>query len=235
MTDNQQSFFTALPASWQEPLAQICKKPEIDQLVQFLQEREQAGAIMYPEKKNIFAALAATEFSRVRVVIIGQDPYHGAGQAHGLSFSVPVGVAIPPSLKNIFKEVQADLGLSSSVAHGNLMSWAQQGVLLLNALLTVEAGRPASHAHKGWELFTDEILRQLLQGEKPLVCMLWGAYAYKKYKQVLSCKTDERHLILTAAHPSPFSAKKFFGCRHFSQANQFLMHHSFAPINWLVT
>ncbi len=237
MTPSQQQFFKSLPASWQQPLEDICERPEIASLVQFLKEREAAGAIIYPHKQNMFAALKATPFDNVRVVIVGQDPYHGAGQAHGLSFSVPQGVDQPPSLRNIFKELHADIGMPMPHT-GTLTSWANQGVLLLNALLSVEANSPASHAGKGWELFTDAILAQLIQRKQPTVFMLWGAYAQKKIAN-LNLHIDQHidqsnHLILKAAHPSPFSVTRFLGCRHFSQANIFLKQHGLPEIDWRI-
>ncbi len=233
MTPRQQKFFSAIPASWKEPLQQICKRPEIDALVQFLQERETAGAIIYPQKQNIFAALRATPFNKVSVVIVGQDPYHGAGQAHGLSFSVPPNVAPPPSLRNIFKELQSDLAIPTPHT-GTLTHWADQGVLLLNAILTVEENSPASHAGKGWELFTDGIIAALIKRAHPTVFMLWGAYAQKKVAHLGLHIDPSRHLILKAAHPSPFSVTGFLGCRHFSQANKFLKTHNLPEIDWTV-
>lgn len=231
MTPQQQKFFAALPSSWQPPLEQICARPEIDALAQFLHEREAAGAIIYPAKKNIFAALKATPFDEVKVVIVGQDPYHGPGQAHGLSFSVPAGIAVPPSLRNIFKELHADIGMPIPL-NGTLTGWARQGVLLLNALLTVEEGKPAAHAGKGWELFTDEIIKQLIKRKEPTVFLLWGAYAQKKVEHLHADINPDYHLILKSAHPSPFSVTGFLGCHHFSKANSFLKSHSRAEINW---
>jgi uracil-DNA glycosylase len=225
MTPRQQQFFSALPESWQAPLEHVCERPEIDALVQFLQEREAAGAIIYPQKQNIFAALRATPFDKVSVVIVGQDPYHGPGQAHGLSFSVPPGIPQPPSLRNIFKELRTDIGMPMP-QNGTLTSWANQGVLLLNALLTVEESAPASHAGKGWELFTDAIVAALIARKTPTVFMLWGAYAQKKIAHL--------HLILKAAHPSPLSVTGFLGCRHFSQANAFLKRHQVPEIDWMI-
>lgn len=234
MTDRQQRFLAAAPDSWQLVLTEICNNPKIDHLVQFLQAREQAGAQIYPAKNNIFAALQATPFDQVKVVIVGQDPYHGPGQAHGLSFSVPPNVPLPPSLRNIFKELQADFNISKTELgkSGNLSSWAQQGVLLLNAVLTVEAGQPASHAKQGWELFTDAIIIELLKREQPTVFMLWGAYAQKKLQNLPVNINIKQHLILKAAHPSPLSITGFSGCRHFSQANMFLKQHGLVAINW---
>ena len=231
MTPRQQQFFSALPDSWKKPLEQVCTHPEIDKLIQFLQEREAAGATIYPAKKNIFSALQATPFDRVSVVIVGQDPYHGPGQAHGLSFSVPEGVPIPPSLRNIFKELHADIGMPIP-KNGTLTGWAHQGVLLLNALLTVEDGTPAAHANKGWEFFTDAVIEALLKREHPTVFMLWGAYAQKKFYNLHAHIDPQRHLILQSAHPSPLSATKFLGCKHFSQANTFLKQHGLPEITW---
>jgi uracil-DNA glycosylase len=233
MTPRQQQFFAAIPASWKKPLQQVCMRPEIDALVQFLQDRHAASAIIYPEKQNIFSALRATPFDKVSVVIVGQDPYHRLGQAHGLSFSVPSGVAQPPSLRNIFKELQSDIGMPMPHS-GTLTSWAHQGVLLLNALLTVEEGAPASHASKGWELFTDAIIEVLIKRKTPTVFMLWGAYAQKKVASLDLHIDPSTHLILKAAHPSPFSVTGFLGCRHFSQANAFLWQHKIPAVNWTI-
>lgn len=209
----------------------VCNRPEIDDLIHFLQVRYASGATIYPAKQNIFAALKATPFNNVSVVIVGQDPYHGPGQAHGLSFSVPAGVAIPPSLRNIFKELHNDIGMPIPKT-GTLTGWAEQGVLLLNALLTVEEGKPAAHAGKGWELFTDAVIESLLKREHPTVFMLWGAYAQKKFYNLHAHIDPQRHLILKSAHPSPLSATKFLGCKHFSQANAFLKKHNLPEIDW---
>lgn len=231
MTPRQQQFFTALPPSWKEPLQDLCTTPAIDSLVQFLQEREASGAVIYPQKQHIFAALRAAPFDKVNVVIVGQDPYHGPGQAHGLSFSVPPGVTQPPSLRNIFKELHNDMGLPMP-STGTLTPWTQQGVLLLNAILSVEASIPASHSGKGWELFTDAIIAALMKRNHPTVFMLWGSYAQKKIAH-LQLDTSH-HLILQAAHPSPFSATGFLGCRHFSKANTFLKQHNQPEIDWTI-
>lgn len=231
LTSKQKQFFSAIPVSWQEPLKQVCAQPVINDLVTFLQTREAAGATIYPAKQAIFAALRATPFDAVKVVIVGQDPYHGPGQAHGLSFSVPEGQPIPPSLKNIYKELSAEYGTPVKRS-GNLTDWAHQGVLLLNALLTVEQGKPASHAGQGWELFTDAVIQALLRAQRPIVFMLWGAYAQKKVAQIAT-HIDTNHLILKAAHPSPFSVTGFLGCNHFTQANQFLVTQGMTPIDWL--
>lgn len=231
MTSRQQQFYKSLPTSWQKPLENVCKKPEIDALVQFLQEREKAGATIYPAKQNIFAALKATPFDQVSVVIVGQDPYHGPGQAHGLSFSVQPAIAIPPSLRNIFKELHNDIGMNKP-ANGTLTGWAKQGVLMLNAILTVEEGKPASHACKGWEIFTDAIIEELLKRKHPTILMLWGAYAQKKVANLHMHFDPQKHLILKAAHPSPLARTGFSGCKHFSLANAFLKQHHLPEINW---
>lgn len=232
MTPRQRQFFNALPVSWQPPLKEVCSRPEIDELVQFLQEREAAGATIYPAKQNIFAALRATPFDKVSVVIVGQDPYHGPGQAHGLCFSVPPGVPQPPSLRNIFKELHDDIGMPIPKS-GYLMGWAEQGVLLLNTILTVEEGNAGSHANHGWEFFTDAILEQVIKRKHPTVLMLWGAAAQKKVQHLHLHIDSSRDLILKAAHPSPLSAYNgFFGCRHFSKANAFLKKHHIPEINW---
>lgn len=233
MTSKQQQFFAALPQSWKKPLEDICNRPEIDALVDFLQKREAAGAVIYPQKQNIFAALRATPFDQVSVVIVGQDPYHGAGQAHGLSFSVLPGVAQPPSLHNIFKELHRDIGMPMPQT-GTLTNWAHQGVLLLNAILSVEQSNPASHAGKGWEFFTDALIEALMKRKHPIVFMLWGAYAQKKVAHLQIHIDPSCHLILNAAHPSPFSVKGFLGCRHFSQANRFLKQHNLPEIDWTI-
>lgn len=231
MTIRQQQFYNALPSSWKAPLEQVCKRPEMDALVRFLQEREAAGAVIYPEKQHIFAALKETPFDKVSVVIVGQDPYHGPGQAHGLSFSVPPGKAQPPSLKNIFKELHHDTGMPIP-KNGTLIGWAHQGVLLLNALLTVEDGKPASHAGRGWEIFTDAIIEAIIKRKRPTVYMLWGAYAQKKVEHLHLHIDPARDLILKAAHPSPLSVRGFLDCKHFSQANAFLKKHGVPEINW---
>lgn len=233
MTPRQKQIFAALPPSWKTPLAHVCERPEIDTLIQFLQGREAAGAIIYPEKQTIFAALRATPFDKVSIVIVGQDPYHGPGQAHGLSFSVPAGVAQPPSLQNIFKELRSDIGMPAPKT-GTLTNWANQGVLLLNAILSVEKSSPASHSGKGWELFTDGIIEALIKQKRPMVFMLWGAYAQKKIAHLEVHVDPSCHLILKAAHPSPFSVRGFLGCRHFSQANKFLKEHNLPEIDWTV-
>lgn len=197
----------------------------------FLQTEKEKGLRIYPPGPLIFNALNKTPFDRVKVVILGQDPYHGAGQAHGLSFSVPKGVAVPPSLKNIYKELESDLGIEMP-AHGDLSHWAEQGVLLLNATLTVEAGRAGSHQKKGWEIFTDKIMSIVSREKEGIVFLLWGNYA--KAKQALI--DGQKHLILAAPHPSPFSAHYgFLGCRHFSRASEYLISRGKTPVDWRIS
>ena len=233
MTPEQKKFFHAIPTSWQKPLHAICTTPQIEKLIHYLKEREASGATLYPAKKNIFAALRETPFDKVSVVIVGQDPYHGPGQAHGLSFSVPPGVPQPPSLKNIFKELHNDIDMPIP-KNGTLTSWAHQGVLLLNSILTVEAGQPASNAGHGWEFFTDAIIEQLLKRDHPLVLLLWGSYAQKKINSLHVHSDPKKHLILKAGHPSPLSVTKFLGCHHFSKTNEFLKKHLLPEINWQI-
>ncbi len=212
-----------LESSWKEVLSDELKKPYMTDLAAFVrQEREKYGNI-YPPKELVFNALNLTPYEKVRVVIVGQDPYHGPGQAHGLCFSVPKGVEPPPSLKNIFKEIRDDLGLDIP-KHGCLLKWAEQGVLLLNATLTVRESSPLSHHKKGWEQFTDAIIRKIAEKKNPVIFVLWGRNAQEKCKDI-----DQHHIILKAAHPSPLSAYNgFFGCRHFSKINEFLDN----PIDW---
>ncbi len=196
----------------------------------FLVTRKQHQAVMYPPGPQIFNALNSTPFESVRVVILGQDPYHGPGQAHGLCFSVLPGVKIPPSLANIYREIESDLG-TPPASHGCLQSWAEQGVLLLNAVLTVERGQAGSHQGKGWELFTDNIVQFLNDKRQNLVFMLWGSYAMKKGAVI----NPRKHLVLKAPHPSPLSAHRgFLGCKHFSHANAYLQEHGIDPIDWSV-
>lgn len=197
----------------------------------FLRAEKAAGRAIYPAGRDMFRALDLTPLSSVRVVILGQDPYHGPGQAHGLAFSVRPGVRIPPSLQNIFKELRDDLGIAPS-RHGLLDHWAQQGVLLLNSVLSVEAGQAASHQGQGWEAFTDAVVDLVARRPEPNVFLLWGAHAQRKAASVETVGGG-RHLVLRAAHPSPLSAHNgFFGCRHFSRANAFLEQHGRGPIDW---
>ncbi len=217
-----------LDPSWKSRLKEEFEQDYMQQLRAFLQARKQAGAVVYPPGSQIFSALDSTPFEQVRVVILGQDPYHGPGQAHGLCFSVREGVPTPPSLQNIYKEIEQDLGLPVP-AHGNLEHWAKQGVLLLNAVLTVERGQAGAHQGKGWERFTDKIVNLLSAEREGLVFLLWGSYAIKKGASI----DRKRHLVLTAPHPSPLSAYRgFFGCQHFSKANRYLQEQGAPAINW---
>lgn len=218
-----------LPEAWQEALAVAWSQPYVAALLTRLAQEQASGAVHFPPASQIFAALAATRPEQVRVVILGQDPYHGPNQAQGLSFSVPRGQVLPPSLRNIFAELSSDLALTKP-QHGDLSSWASQGVLLLNSVLTVRAGEAGSHQKLGWEHFTDAIISELNQRTPGLVFMLWGAYAQKKGRLI----DRQRHLVLTAAHPSPLSANRggWFGCRHFSQANAWLQQQQLPQIDW---
>lgn len=216
--------------SWDELLKDEFKKPYYLRLRQFLIS-EYKSQVIYPNMYDIFNAMKLTSYEDVKVVIIGQDPYHGVNQAHGLSFSVKKGVAPPPSLVNIFKEIKSDVGVDNSGKHGELTKWAEEGVLLLNSCLTVRAGKANSHRGMGWENFTDDVIMLLNQREKPMVFMLWGANAKAKAQLI----TNPAHLVLTAAHPSPLSAYNgFFGCKHFSKANDFLVKNGMTPINWSI-
>lgn len=217
-----------LEPSWKARLEGEFRQPYMAALRAFLLERKRAGAAVYPPGPLIFNALDSTPFERVKVVILGQDPYHGPGQAHGLCFSVRQGVAPPPSLLNIFRELTEDLGCAAP-ASGDLQSWADQGVLLLNAVLTVERGCAGAHQGKGWERFTDRIVAELNEGREGLAFMLWGSYALRKGAAI----DRRRHLVLSAPHPSPLSANRgFFGCRHFSKANAWLEKQGLTPIRW---
>jgi uracil-DNA glycosylase len=214
--------------TWKDVLARERQQPYFTELLQFIERERGAGRIIYPKNADIFNSLALTPFENVKVVVLGQDPYHGAHQAHGLSFSVLPPTPPPPSLLNIFKELKEDLNFAPP-GHGNLESWAKQGVLLLNSVLTVEEGKPGSHANRGWERFTDTVIRELNRGRTGLVFLLWGAYAQKKGAMVDQAK----HLVLLAPHPSPLSAHRgFLGCRHFSKTNAFLTQRGVAPIDW---
>lgn len=213
---------------WQAQLAGEFEQPYMRQLKAFLQQQKQAHKVIFPHSNNWFHALETTPLSKVKVVILGQDPYHQPGQAHGLCFSVKPGVAIPPSLNNIYKELKSDLGIDPA-SHGYLESWAQQGVLLLNAVLTVEQNQANAHQGKGWELFTDKVIATVNEARQNVVFMLWGSYAQKKGAMI----DTDKHLVLKAPHPSPLSAHRgFLGCRHFSQANQYLQSNGLTPIDW---
>lgn len=217
-----------LHESWKQRLLPELTSPAMQALRAFLRQQMQAGHEIYPPAREIFAALDHTPFDQVQVVILGQDPYHGPGQAQGLSFSVPPGVPVPPSLVNIYAELKRDLGIEPAT-HGCLIPWADQGVLLLNAVLTVERGRAGSHQGKGWESFTDRVVALLNQEREGIVFLLWGSYAQAKGKIV----DARRHLVLRAPHPSPLSAYRgFIGCGHFSRANAWLKGRGAAPINW---
>jgi uracil-DNA glycosylase len=217
-----------LHESWREPLAGEFAAPYMAALKAFLLAEKSAGKVVFPKGAEWFRALDLTPLDQVRVVILGQDPYHGPGQAHGLAFSVQPGVRVPPSLMNIYKELHTDLGIQPA-RHGCLEHWSQQGVLLLNSSLTVEQGLAASHQGRGWERFTDAVIRLVAERERPCAFLLWGSHAQKKASFV----DPARHLILKAPHPSPLSAHGgFFGCRHFSRTNAWLEQQGSPPIDW---
>lgn len=212
---------------WDAILADEFQKPYFKELISFLED-EYKNQVIYPEKEDIFNALKYTSFKDTKVVIIGQDPYHGKGQAHGLCFSVKQGVKLPPSLKNIFKELESDVGRTVT-DNGDLTYWAKQGILMLNNVLTVREGQPASHKGKGWEQFTDRIISELNKKESPIVFLLWGAHAEKKARLI----DNPLHYRLISGHPSPLSAYRgFFGCKHFSKTNEILQNNGFSPIKW---
>jgi len=218
----------AIDDSWRAPLQPEFDGPYMANLREFLKAEKAAGKTIFPHSKNWFRALELTPLNETRVVILGQDPYHGPGQAHGLCFSVQPGVRTPPSLQNIYKEMRDDLGIEPA-GHGFLEHWAKQGVLMLNSVLTVEARQAASHKGRGWEEFTDAIIRVVAAQDRPAVFLLWGAYAQKKAAFV----DTARHHVLTAAHPSPFAARNgFFGCKHFSRTNAFLKSKGLPQIDW---
>lgn len=219
-----------IEAGWKEELREEFDKPYFEKIVQFLKDEKKSGKVVYPPGKLIFNAFDTTTFSKVKVVIIGQDPYHNPGQAHGLSFSVPDKVPPPPSLVNIFKELNADLEIPIAKS-GNLEKWAKQGVLLLNASLTVEANKPMSHSELGWHVFTDEVIRHVSRKKDHVVFMLWGKFAQNKAVLI----DETKHKVLKAAHPSPLSAYNgFFGCGHFSKANAWLREKGEQPIDWSI-
>ena len=218
-----------LDESWKYGLSEFLLSPKMDELKAFLVEEKKADKIIYPPNHLIFNALNTTPLDRVKVVILGQDPYHGPNQAHGLSFSVQKGVALPPSFRNIFHALHADLGVERP-KHGALTHWSEQGVLLLNAVLTVEAGQPTSHQKRGWEEFTDHVIDVLNEQREHIVFILWGAYAQRKGQRI----NQDKHLVLKAAHPSPLAANRggFFGCKVFSKSNNYLKQHGIEPIDW---
>lgn len=216
-----------IETGWLNALQSEFEQPYFSQIKQFLLSEKQAGKTIYPAGSLIFNAFNLTPIEKVKVVILGQDPYHNEGQAHGLCFSVADGVPPPPSLENMFKELQNDLGIPPS-RHGNLTAWANQGVFLLNAILTVEAHKPASHQKIGWQQFTDAVIQKISDQQEGIVFMLWGNFAKSKIPLINASK----HHILTAGHPSPLSARLFFGCRHFSKANELLEQQGKTPIDW---
>jgi len=220
-----------IPSSWARILHGELEEPYLVELRAFIEQEKLAGKTIYPSEDKIVEALRLTPFEDVRVVIVGQDPYHGRGQAHGLCFSVLPGVSLPPSLVNIYKELEQDVQFSPP-GHGSLSSWAKQGVLLLNATLTVEEGKPLSHHKRGWERFTDAIIEAIAMHKENVVFMLWGKNAQEKCQRV-SDLLYRSHLVLKASHPSPFSAYNgFFGCHHFSKANAYLKEHDLLPVEW---
>ncbi len=217
--------------SWHEAIGAEKEQAYFQQILHSVKAERAAGTLVYPPAADVFNAFKVTEFKQVKVVILGQDPYHGAGQAHGLSFSVQAGIAPPPSLVNIYKELADDIAGFQIPAHGCLQHWAEQGVLLLNTVLTVRAGQAHSHAALGWETFTDRVIAMLNQEREGLVFLLWGSHAQKKGAFI----DRNRHCVLTAPHPSPLSAYRgFFGCKHFSQANAYLQQQGLAAIDWQV-
>ncbi len=218
-----------IEAGWKAALAAEFEQPYFEAIAAFLRSEKAAGKVIYPPGSLIFNAFDSTPFDQVKVVILGQDPYHNPGEAMGLCFSVPRGVKVPPSLLNIYKELKADVGVSAP-GHGDLSAWTRQGVFLLNAMLTVERNRPQSHQNIGWQTFTDAVIRTLSERREGLVFMLWGNFARKK-KALIDA---ERHLILESAHPSPLAGNAFSGCRHFSKANAYLESKGMAPVDWKV-
>lgn len=221
-----------LEPGWLKVLEEEFEKDYMKSLKSFLLKEKESGHTIYPKNSEIFNAFNHTPFDEVKVVLLGQDPYHGDGQAHGLSFSVQKGIAVPPSLKNMYKELETDIEGFKIPGHGNLTQWADQGVLLLNATLTVRARQPGSHQGKGWEIFTDRVITELSAKKTGLVFLLWGRYAQNKSLLI----DEKKHTILKAAHPSPFSAYNgFFGCKHFSMTNATLKKQGLKPIDWNIT
>lgn len=215
--------------TWHQAIGAEKQQPYFQRILEVVRAERLAGKIIYPPAQDVFNAFKATEFAQVKVVILGQDPYHGPQQAHGLSFSVRQGIAIPPSLVNIYKELADDIPGFQIPQHGYLQHWAEQGVLLLNTVLTVRAGQAHSHAELGWETFTDQVIAILNAQREHIVFMLWGSHAQKKGAMI----DRHKHLVLSAPHPSPLSAYRgFFGCKHFSKANTYLQEHGMSPIDW---
>jgi uracil-DNA glycosylase len=221
-----------IEASWKVILEDELQKPYMLQLAAFVEKERAAGISIYPPKELVFNAFNLTPYDKVNVLIVGQDPYHGPGQAHGLCFSVPENVDFPPSLRNIFKELKEDVGMVIP-DNGCLIPWAKQGVMLLNTTLTVRQGTPLSHAGKGWERFTDVVIAKLSEREDPVIFVLWGNAAKEKVAHIKQLEGKTQHFLLSAAHPSPFSANNgFFGCRHFSKINEILLKLNKKPIDW---
>lgn len=220
----------ATSLTWHDVLSQEKQQPYFTDTLKFVHQEREAGKVIYPPQQDVFNAFRYTEFHDVKVVILGQDPYHGPNQAHGLSFSVRPGIPAPPSLANIYKELASDIPGFEIPRHGFLQSWAQQGVLLLNTVLTVEGGKAHSHANLGWETFTDKVIAALNSHREGIVFLLWGSHAQKKGNII----DQQRHHVLKAPHPSPLSAHRgFMGCRHFSQANHLLEQQGLSPIDWM--
>lgn len=230
--NNSMSEKIFIDKKWASVLKDEFQKEYFVNLKKFLEKEKEEGTIVFPPRNLIFNAFSKTPFDAVKVVIVGQDPYHGEGQAHGLSFSVPDNIAIPPSLKNIFLELMEDVKIKKP-SSGNLTYWSKQGVFLLNATLTVKANSPKSHYGKGWEVFTDKVIEILFKREDPIVFLLWGKSAQEKLFNVFN-NNKSPHLILSAAHPSFYSAHNFFGCKHFSKTNDFLIKNNKSPIDWQI-
>ena len=221
-----------MESSWKAVLKDEFTRPYFEQIVHFLKTEKMAGKTIFPSGSLIFNAFEQTPFDKVKVVLLGQDPYHGAGQAHGLCFSVQDGVAPPPSLINIFKEIQSDIGITMPSKKGNLTGWAQQGVLLLNAALTVRANEPFSHSKIGWAVFTDAVIQKISELKTGIVFLLWGKFAQEKQTLI----DETKHYVLKAAHPSPFSADRgFFKCKHFSKTNSLLLQQGKDPVDWKIS
>jgi uracil-DNA glycosylase len=223
-----------LGSSWQRILQDELSQPYLISLAAFVEQERMGKIPVYPPKELVFNAFQKTAYESVKVLIMGQDPYHGPGQAHGLSFSVPKGIPQPPSLQNIYKEIVADVGIAIP-SHGCLISWANQGVMLLNATLTVRQGEPMSHHSKGWERFTDAVIAKLCERKDPVIFVLWGKSAQEKCRQITNPKEKSPHFVLKSPHPSPLSAHQgFLGCRHFSQINTLLVKQGKTEINWKI-